>query len=134
MRGVCAWCGKDLQLGRPTDPSVTTHGICEECFLDLRVTETLKRLRPGAGPYPLFVPPHRDDLVLRIWREAPPGCSFIVHADRRRGQRRAHRLPVPADRRTGRDRRCGNLSLLSSGVTDSGLAPGPQPGAPAADA
>ena len=134
MRGECAWCGKELQLNRPADPSVTTHGICEECFLDLRVTETLKRLRPGAGPYPLFLPPNRDDLVLRIQRGAPPGCSFVVHTDRRRGERRGQRVPVPADRRAGRDRRCGNLSLMPSSVPDPQFPSSPHPGAPAATA
>jgi len=114
MRGVCAWCGRDLQIDTPTQLAGVSHGICGECFLELRVRETLKRLQPGAGPYPLFVPPDREDLVLRIQREAPPGCSFIIHTDRRRGDRRAQRVAASADRRTGRDRRRGTLSFLPS--------------------
>ncbi len=132
MRAVCAWCGKDLQIKPPTDLPGTTHGICEECLLGLRVTETLKRLRGGAGPYPLFLPPNREDLVLRIWREAPPGCSFIVYADRRQGERRGRRVPVPTDRRTGRDRRCGNLSLLSLRLLEARNPSNPRPARPAA--
>lgn len=116
MRAVCAWCGRDLQTDTPTDLAGVSHGICGECFLELRVKETLKRLRPGAGPYPLFVPPDREDLVLRIQREAPPGCLFTVQTDRRRGERRAQKAPASTDRRIGRDRRRGNLSLLSSSL------------------
>jgi hypothetical protein len=121
MQGLCAWCGKELQGAGAGDPSTTTHGICEDCFLDLRVTETLKRLQPGSGPYPVFVPPHRDDLVLRLRREGPPGCSFLVYPDLRQGERRGRRRPVLADRRTGRDRRSGNLSFLPSRPPDPRL-------------
>ncbi|HYB73508.1 MAG TPA: hypothetical protein VED18_09060 [Candidatus Sulfotelmatobacter sp.] len=121
MRGLCAWCGKELQTSSPGDPSTTTHGICEDCFLGLRVSETLKRLQPEAGPYPIFVPPNRDDLVLRLRREGPPGCSFLVYTDLRRGERRGQRRPVPGDRRTGRDRRSGNLSFLPSRPPDPRL-------------
>lgn len=116
MRGVCAWCGKELRAERPTDASVTTHGICQECFLDLRVKETLKRLQEGPGPYTLFIPASREDLIQRIRREAPPGCSFAVQFDQRRGQRRSQRVAVPEDRRSGRDRRSGNLSFLPSSL------------------
>ncbi len=134
MRGVCAWCGKDLPLSRPSDLPVTTHGICEDCFLDMRVGETLKRLQPGAGPYAIFVPPNRDDLVLRLWREGPPGCSFIVYTDRRQSERRGRRRPVPADRRAGRDRRSGNLSFLPPRLPDPHLPFYRHPGAPGANA
>ena len=109
MRGVCAWCGKDLQPAHPADPSLITHGICQACLLDLRLAETVRLLGPGGGPYTLFLPPQRDDLLLRIQREAPPGCAFIVHPDRRRGERRARRVAPPADRRSGRDRRAANF-------------------------
>ncbi len=37
MRAVCAWCGKDMESRGDIDPALTTHGICEDCFLDLRV-------------------------------------------------------------------------------------------------
>jgi hypothetical protein len=131
MRGVCAWCGKDLHPSGPGDFSIITHGICEECFLDLRVTETLKRLQSEAGPYPIFVPPNRDDLVLRLWREGPPGCSFRVYTDVRQGERRGQRRAVPADRRTGRDRRSGNLSLIPSRQPDPRIPFSPHPDTPA---
>ncbi len=96
------------------DPALTTHGICEDCFLDLRVKETLKRLQGGPGPFDLFLPPQRDDLIMRIWREAPAGTLFTIHPDRRAGDRRSLHAPVAADRRTGRDRRLANLSFVAA--------------------
>jgi len=114
VRAVCAWCGKDMEPRGDVDPAVTTHGICEDCFLDLRVKETLKRLQKDPGPFDLFLPPRREHLVMRIWREAPAGALFVIHPDRRSGDRRALRAPVPADRRAGRDRRFANLSFVAS--------------------
>lgn len=96
------------------DPTDTTHGICEDCFLDLRVKETVKRLQGGGGPHHLFLPPQREDLVMRIWREVPAGTSFVIHPDRRAADRRRTYHPVPADRRTGRDRRYANLSFVAA--------------------
>ncbi len=119
MRAVCAWCGVDLGTNEPADAGLPTHGICEECYLDLRVKETLNRLHEAAGPYTLYIPPDRPDLALRIKREAPPGCTFVVYEDRRSSERRNRRLPVPADRRRGRDRRFANLSFLGATRTES---------------
>ncbi|HEY7678359.1 MAG TPA: hypothetical protein VIG69_14905 [Candidatus Methylomirabilis sp.] len=134
MRGECAWCGKELQLSSPGDPSITSHGICEDCFLELRVAETLKRLQAEAGPYPIFVPPHRADLVLRLRREGPPDTSFMVYTDLRQGERRGARRAVPVDRRSGRDRRSGNLSLLPSRRPDPRLPFSPHPDMPGGNA
>ncbi len=114
MKGVCAWCGKDLSGGQHSDLITTSHGICEECFLDLRVRETVKRLKEGPGPFTLFVPPNREDLVLRIKREAPRGIVLIFRPDRRRGERRSGNLPATAERRLGYDRRSPNLSFVAS--------------------
>lgn len=113
---VCAWCGKEL-AGRSSDPdpSVTTHGICDECFLGLRVKETVKRLQDGNGPFHLFIPLEREDLMLSVWREAPTGTHLIFHPDRRAGrERRNKRIGVPSDRRVGRDRRSSNLSFIAT--------------------
>ncbi len=132
MRGVCAWCGKDLELKHRSDLPVISHGICEDCFLDLRVKETLKRLQTGRDVHRIFVPPTREDLVLRIWREGPAACSFIVYPDRRRGERRAQRRPVSVERRAGGDRRGGNLSFLAGALRSPSMSSRPHPGQPAA--
>lgn len=109
MIGICAWCGKQMQRDLPAESSGVTHGMCEECFLNLRVQETLKRLESGKGPYMLFVPPMREDLVLRLWREAPPGCFLIFHGDRRTRQ-----VLSPAAGWAGPERRRPSLSFLAS--------------------
>ena len=114
MKGVCAWCRKDLSGGQHSDQTTTSHGICEECFLDLRVRETVKRLREGPGPFALFVPPNREDLVLRIQRQAPRGVLLIIRPDRRQGERRTRGLPVTTERRLGDDRRSPNLSFVAA--------------------
>ena len=114
MRGVCAWCGKELRAGQGAEALETTHGICEECYLDLRVKETLRRLWEGTGPFTLFVPPNRVDVVMRLWREGPPDCLFVARPDRRKGDRRTRKISVAAERRRGRDRRQANLSLLAA--------------------
>lgn len=114
MRAVCAWCGKELESGRPSDVSFPTHGICEECYLGIRVKETVKLLGQRAGPHALFVPPSREDVLLRIWREAPGACLFVAHQDRRWVSRRSRQVPVAIERRTGRDRRTGNLSFVAA--------------------
>jgi len=79
MRGVCAWCGKELRAGQGAEALETTHGICEECYLDLRVKETLRRLWEGTGPFTLFVPPNRVDVVMRLWRELGLTVIFVTH-------------------------------------------------------
>lgn len=114
MRAVCAWCGKELRAARTIEAPETSHGICEECYLDLRVKETLRRLKEGTGPFTLFVPPNRVDLVMRLWREGPRDCLFVARPDRRRGDRRTRQIPVAAERRRSRDRRRADLSFLAA--------------------
>ena len=114
LRGVCAWCGKELRAARSVETPEISHGICEECYLDLRVKETLRRLKEGTGPFTLFVPSNREDLLMRLWREGPRDCLFVVRPDRRRGDRRTRRVQVAEERRRSRDRRQANLSFLAA--------------------
>lgn len=114
MQRTCAWCGKATTPGlRYHDLPETTHEFCEECYLRIRVTETINRLRTSPGPHHLFVPPDREDVVLRIKQEVPPGCELIIHPDHRATERRRPGAGVNGERRARRDRRTPNLTFVA---------------------
>ena len=54
---VCAWCGALLDVSAlpfESARTVTTHGLCDACFLELEAEGVLGRpaglAKPGAGP------------------------------------------------------------------------------------
>lgn len=78
------------------DPRVTT-GICPDCLVGLQVDATVYELRRWRGVAALIIPGNREDILVRVWRDAGPEPSFVVYPDRRR--RQAAIPPVPERRR-----------------------------------
>ena len=114
MAEKCAWCQREAAVGeRYHDLPDRAHGFCSECYLTIRITETFSRIRARSGPFHVFLPPGREDIAERIRREAPPGCSIIVHYDRRTGERRRTGGNASSNRRGQKERRVLDLSFVA---------------------
>jgi hypothetical protein len=95
MRAVCAWCGTVLAEGDPEDRRVS-HGICPAC----------SRAWSAGLARCVVLPPHRSFLLPDIQQAFREIRDLRVIVDRRLGERRRERQPVPRERRGGsRDRR-----------------------------
>ncbi len=95
MRAVCAWCGAILAEGDPGDRGIS-HGICPAC----------SRAWSAGLARCVVLPPHRSFLLPDIQQAFREIRDLRVIVDRRLGERRRERQPVPRERRAGsRDRR-----------------------------
>ena len=114
MDNKCPWCGKDAARGQGYhDLPETPHGFCEDCYIRIRLTETVSKLQAGSGPFHVFLPPGREDIAARIQQEAPAGSNIIVHYDRRTEERRRPGSTVASERRDAKERRILDLSFVA---------------------
>ncbi|HXG04792.1 MAG TPA: hypothetical protein VNO23_15425 [Candidatus Binatia bacterium] len=120
MKAFCAWCRREGLVGflgdrEPLDDPGETHGICPRHHAELIAELQEGPVATVVRTRTLIVVHPRErslyEYLRRRWASVP---DVEVLVDRRRGERRCDRQPVPVDRRRS-DRRRRRLDMSALG-------------------